>query len=67
MRNKNDKQTQDWCEDLFGLTYEPQVKHGTVQGCKKFKCRCEFCTQAKELSDQRAELRRVMRAQQVMA
>ncbi|MCF9035293.1 MULTISPECIES: hypothetical protein [Acinetobacter] len=63
MKNKNDQQTVDWCEDLFGLTYKQEIKHGTVTAYKKHKCRCEFCIKAKELSDQRAELRKVIKAQ----
>lgn len=65
MKNKNDNLTTDWCEDLFGLTYKQDIKHGTVTAYKKHKCRCEYCTKAKELSNQRAELRQLMKSQQV--
>lgn len=62
MRNNNDKKTIDFIEDLFGLTYKQEIKHGTVTAYKKHKCRCEFCIKAKELSDQRAELKRAIKA-----
>lgn len=71
MKNKNDKSTMDWCESLFGLEYKHEeiVKHGTVKGYKKHKCRCDACTQAKHVSDEKAKLRQLIKlsTQEVMA
>ncbi|CAP01108.1 hypothetical protein ABSDF1769 [Acinetobacter baumannii SDF] len=57
----NDKQTLDWIEEIGGEQYEAKFTHGTVYGYNKFKCRCEFCKEAKALSNQRAALKRAVK------
>ncbi|KAF0598750.1 hypothetical protein AB71190_04062 [Acinetobacter baumannii] len=61
MRIANDKQTLDWIEQIGGDQYEAKFTHGTVYGYNKFKCRCEFCKEAKALSNQRAALKRAVK------
>lgn len=57
-----DSQTLDWCEEMEGLTYAPPlINHGTVYAYNKHKCRCEFCKEAKSISNQRAALKAKMK------
>lgn len=62
MRLADDKQTLDWIEEIGGEQYEAKFTHGTVYEYNKFKCRCEFCKEAKALSNQRAALKRAVKA-----
>lgn len=55
-----DQYTMDWCEELEGLKYQPIINHGTVYAYNKHKCRCEFCKEAKAISNQRAALKRAV-------
>ena len=56
-----DSQTLDWCEELEGLAYAPLINHGTVYAYNKHKCRCNFCKEAKSISNQRAALKAKMK------
>lgn len=58
MKNTKDNKTLDWCEEYEGLKYEQKFTHGTVYAYNKHKCRCEFCKEAKSISNQRAALKR---------
>lgn len=58
-----DNQTMDWCEELEGLAYTPLINHGTVYAYNKHKFRCEFCSEAKLLSNQRSAMKAKMKAQ----
>lgn len=58
-----DKNTIDWCEELEGLKYALLIKDGTVHAYNKHKCRCEFCKEAKAISNQRAALKAKMKSQ----
>ncbi|WP_419820062.1 hypothetical protein [Acinetobacter sp.] len=57
-----DQYTMDWCEELEGLKYQPIINHGTVYAYNKHKCRCEFCKEAKAISNQRTALKAKMKA-----
>lgn len=57
-----DQYTMDWCEELEGLKYQPIINHGTVYAYNKHKCRCEFCKEAKAISNQRSALKAKMKA-----
>lgn len=57
MKNIRDQKTMDWCEELEGLAYAPVINHSTVYAYNKHKCRCEFCKEAKAISNQRAALK----------
>lgn len=61
MKNIRDQKTVDWCEELEGLAYAPVINHGTVYAYNKHKCRCEFCKEAKAISNQRAALKAKMK------
>lgn len=39
----------------------PLINHGTVYAYNKHKCRCEFCKEAKSISNQRAALKAKMK------
>lgn len=67
MKTIRDSNTIDWCEELEGLKYAPLIKHGTVYAYSKYKCRCEFCKEAKAISNQRAALKAKMKSQAVAA
>ena len=41
----------------------PLINHGTVYAYNKHKCRCEFCSEAKSLSNQRSLMKAKMKAQ----
>lgn len=56
-----DQYTMDWCEELEGLKYQPIINHGTVYAYNKHKCRCEFCKEAKAISNQRSALKAKMK------
>ena len=56
-----DSQTLDWCEELEGLVYAPPINHGTVYAYNKHKCLCNFCKEAKSISNQRAALKAKMK------
>lgn len=60
---RKDQTTLDWCEELEGLTYAPPINHGTVYAYNKHKCRCDFCKEAKAISNQRAALKAKMKAE----
>ncbi len=51
----------DLCEELEGLKYQPIINHGTVYAYNKHKCRCEFCKEAKAISNQRSALKAKMK------
>ncbi|MDN5624176.1 MAG: hypothetical protein L0G96_13640 [Acinetobacter sp.] len=57
-----DQYTMDRCEELEGLKYQPIINHGTVYAYNKHKCRCEFCKEAKAISNQRSTLKAKMKA-----
>lgn len=61
MRNIRDQKTIDWCEELEGLKYEHKFNHGTLNAYNKHKCRCEYCSEAKSISERRSELRAMLR------
>ena len=61
MKNIRDQKTMDWCEELEGLAYAPVINHCTVYAYNKHKCRCEFCKEAKAISNQRAALKAKMK------
>ena len=48
--------------ELEGLKYQPIINHGTVYAYNKHKCRCEFCKEAKAISNQRTALKAKMKA-----
>lgn len=56
-----DQYTMDWCEELEGLKYQPIINHGTVYAYNKHKFRCEFCKEAKAISNQRSALKAKMK------
>ncbi|WP_224964169.1 hypothetical protein [Acinetobacter guillouiae] len=56
-----DQYTMDLCEELEGLKYQPIINHGTVYAYNKHKCRCEFCKEAKAISNQRSALKAKMK------
>lgn len=60
MRDKNDSQTLDWLEEIGVAQYGAIINHGTVYAYNKHKCRCEFCKEAKAISNQRAALKRAV-------
>lgn len=62
---RQDQATLDWCEELEGLAYAPLIKRGTVYSYNKHKCRCDFCKEAKAISNQRAALKAKMKAEKV--
>lgn len=67
MKTIRDNYTIDWCEELEGLKYAPLIKHGTVYAYHRHTCRCEFCNEAKSISNQRTALKAKMRSQMVVA
>lgn len=62
MRDKNDSQTLDWLEEIGVAQYGAIINHGTVYAYNKHKCRCEFCKEAKAISNQRSALKAKMKA-----
>ncbi|RZF53667.1 hypothetical protein EXE30_06745 [Acinetobacter halotolerans] len=66
MRAANDNKTLDWIEEIGVAKYEHKFTHGTVYAYNKHKCRCEFCKEAKSISNQRAALKKAVVAQGVM-
>lgn len=66
MRDANDNQTLDLVEEIGVAKYEQKFNHGTVYAYNKHKCRCEFCKEAKSISNQRAALKKAVVSQGVM-
>lgn len=65
MRDAKDNQTLDWVEELGVAKYEQKINHGTLYAYNKHKCRCEFCKEAKSISNQRAALKKAVKLMSV--
>lgn len=65
MRDAKDNQTLDWVEEFGVAKYEQKINHGTLYAYNKHKCRCEFCKEAKSISNQRAALKAKIKENQV--
>lgn len=61
MSRANDKQTLDWIEQIGGDQLQLVINHGTVYAYNKHKCRCDFCKEAKAISNQRSALKAKMK------